>query len=326
MTDKLYRYLDEITDTELRLSPYHYGAGQLGVGVQITLDGRTWERITAVRLPASQARQFAEAVLRAVHDPASPEPARQPATIDGAATDDPDAGDGTTETHSGPQGAVSDGAVLAFLVAFVRRCIAYDIGTEEDLVTNLDELDPEEVDAVRAGLEAARQHLSDTATRAARERDSLARRLSVRFGELEEARAALRQAGDDRDKARNDLKFVMNRREDDYERGIAEGRRQALAEAADMTLGAVRAAQELRPDAAQRAELIAEGRKQAAADILDHAASTGRAHPDDAFLLGLTAAARIAEGGGDVSISRDGRINSHYDEDLATCPGSGTPL
>ncbi len=35
---------------------------------------------------------------------------------------------------------------------------------------------------------------------------------------------------------------------------------------------------------------------------------------------------KCRECGGDVSISRDGRINSHYDDDLATCPGSGSPL
>lgn len=38
--------------------------------------------------------------------------------------------------------------------------------------------------------------------KAIRERDSLVRRLSVRFGELEDARAALRQMTDERDAAR----------------------------------------------------------------------------------------------------------------------------
>lgn len=56
----------------------------------------------------------------------------------------------------------------------------------------------------RAGLRGARPYLvaaeQERAEKAERERDSLVRRLGVRFGELEEARAELRQMRDERDR------------------------------------------------------------------------------------------------------------------------------
>jgi hypothetical protein len=103
------------------------------------------------------------------------------------------------DTVSGPVAAdvaggavVSDEAVEAYLNGSLT-----DLGLRE-AARQAFIADPHAggLDAIRAGLERAAPFI---AVRPIRERDSLARRLGVRFGELEEARATLKQAEVERD-------------------------------------------------------------------------------------------------------------------------------
>lgn len=55
--------LDEVVDVELRACTYPYGAGQPGVGLQITLESRHLAQTIATRLPAEHARALAFAIL-----------------------------------------------------------------------------------------------------------------------------------------------------------------------------------------------------------------------------------------------------------------------
>lgn len=63
---QIFARLDEVVDVELRANSYPYGAGEPGVGVQITLESRHRAQIIAARLPAEEARALALAILGAV--------------------------------------------------------------------------------------------------------------------------------------------------------------------------------------------------------------------------------------------------------------------
>lgn len=65
------RWFDEIVSTDVRLNGYAYGGGADGTGIQITLDDSN--RILAARLPWTDARAFALAILAAI-GPVPPEP------------------------------------------------------------------------------------------------------------------------------------------------------------------------------------------------------------------------------------------------------------
>jgi hypothetical protein len=58
--------LDEVVNVALRACTYPYGAGQPGVGVQITLESHLLRQVMATRLPAEPARALALAILDAV--------------------------------------------------------------------------------------------------------------------------------------------------------------------------------------------------------------------------------------------------------------------
>lgn len=90
--------------------------------------------------------------------------------------------------------------------------------TTPDQPCHLAGMHPTDCPAYVAGIATLRERLTAAPIRLTRspadERDSLARRLSVRFAEAEELRAQMAQLRDERDAA--------------YERGVAEGRRQAV--------------------------------------------------------------------------------------------------
>jgi hypothetical protein len=76
-----FGYVDDVVEIQLRAHSYPYGNGQLGAGVQITLDdGRGI--IRAVRLPAGPACDLALAMLAAV-DPWLPVPAAETHPVEG---------------------------------------------------------------------------------------------------------------------------------------------------------------------------------------------------------------------------------------------------
>jgi hypothetical protein len=90
--------------------------------------------------------------------------------------------------------AITDTAVQAYIAGIINA--ATDTHLAGRPIPTVREI-------IRAGLAAAAPHIAAQETaranKAQRERDSLTRRLSIRFGELEEARAALRQATDELD-------------------------------------------------------------------------------------------------------------------------------
>lgn len=57
-----WSYWDGVVETELRVTTYPYGAGQPGVGVQLTLESRHLGQTIAIRLPEDTARRMALAV------------------------------------------------------------------------------------------------------------------------------------------------------------------------------------------------------------------------------------------------------------------------
>jgi hypothetical protein len=71
-----FHHFDEVVETYARVTSYSYGAGGIGVSIQITLekDGV----VLAVRLPIVPSRDLALAMLAAV-DPWLPVPATSPA-------------------------------------------------------------------------------------------------------------------------------------------------------------------------------------------------------------------------------------------------------
>ncbi|MFG1847797.1 hypothetical protein [Micromonospora carbonacea] len=103
-------------------------------------------------------------------------------------------------------GAVAAPAVLRWMAFYLAAADHHTAANDvTGLAGKLDPTGPGSVPAVQqivGGLVRDRDSLRAALAKAERERDSLARRLGVRVGELEEACAACRQAADERDAAR----------------------------------------------------------------------------------------------------------------------------